>query len=62
MIECIIGRDSKNPEFAYPSARRTRRSETKRALDEVIHLASAKQLAGFRSVIGTMFSQESRSE
>jgi CHAT domain-containing protein/tetratricopeptide (TPR) repeat protein len=53
-IQRIIGCDLKNPEFAYLSACHTTVGD-KESPDEVIHLASAMQFAGFRSVIGTMW-------
>jgi len=53
-IQHIIGCDLKNPEFAYLSACHTTVGDEE-SPDEVIHLASAMQFAGFRSVIGTMW-------
>ena len=53
-IQRIIGCDLKNPEFAYLSACHTTVGD-KESPDEAIHLASAMQFAGFRSVIGTMW-------
>jgi CHAT domain-containing protein/tetratricopeptide (TPR) repeat protein len=53
-IQRIIGCDLKNPEFAYLSACHTTVGDEE-SPDEVIHLASAMQFAGFRSVIGTMW-------
>ena len=53
-IQRIIGCDLKNAEFAYLSACQTDVGDEE-SLDEVIHLASAMQFAGFRSVIGTMW-------
>ena len=53
-IQRIIGCELKNPEFAYLSACHTTVGDEE-SLDEVIHLASAMQFAGFRSVIGTMW-------
>ena len=53
-IQGVIGCDFKNPEFAYLSACHTTVGDEE-SLDEVIHLASAMQFAGFRSVIGTMW-------
>ena len=53
-IQRIVGCDFKNPEFAYLSACHTTVGD-KKSPDEVIHLASAMQFAGFRSVIGTMW-------
>ncbi|KAI9573806.1 CHAT domain-containing protein [Boletus coccyginus] len=51
-IQRIIGCDLKNPEFAYLSACHTTVGDEE-SPDEAIHLASAMQFAGFRSVIGT---------
>ncbi|KAF8436306.1 CHAT domain-containing protein [Boletus edulis BED1] len=53
-IQQIIGCDLKNPEFAYLSACHTTVGDEE-SPDEVIHLASAMQFIGFRSVIGTMW-------
>ncbi|KAI9460681.1 TPR-like protein [Boletus coccyginus] len=53
-IQHIIGCDLKNPEFVYLSACHTTVGDEE-SPDEVIHLASAMQFAGFRSVIGTMW-------
>ena len=53
-IQRIIGCELKNPEFAYLSACHTTVGDEE-SPDEVIHLASAMQFAGFRSVIGTMW-------
>ncbi|KAF8436541.1 CHAT domain-containing protein [Boletus edulis BED1] len=53
-IQRIIGYDLKNPEFAYLSACHTTVGDEE-SPDEVIHLASAMQFVGFRSVIGTMW-------
>jgi len=53
-IQRIIGCNLKNPEFAYLSACHTTVGDEE-SPDEVIHLASAMQFAGFRSVIGTMW-------
>ena len=53
-IQQIIGCDLKNPEFAYLSACHTTVGDEE-SPDEVIHLASAMQFAGFRSVIGMMW-------
>jgi CHAT domain-containing protein/tetratricopeptide (TPR) repeat protein len=53
-IQRIIGCDLKNPEFAYLSACHTTVGDEE-SPDEVIHLASAMQFVGFRSVIGTMW-------
>ncbi|KAF8441058.1 CHAT domain-containing protein, partial [Boletus edulis BED1] len=53
-IQRIIGCDLKNPEFAYLSACHATVGD-KESPDEVIHLASAMQFVGFRSVIGTMW-------
>jgi CHAT domain-containing protein len=44
----------KNPEFAYLSACHTTVGDEE-SLDGVIHLASAMQFTGFRSVIGAMW-------
>ena len=52
-IQRIIGCDLKNPEFAYLSACHTTVGDEE-SPDEAIHLASAMQFVGFRSVIGTM--------
>ncbi|KAF8434591.1 CHAT domain-containing protein [Boletus edulis BED1] len=53
-VQQIIGCDLKNPEFAYLSACHTTVGYEE-SPDEVIHLASAMQFVGFRSVIGTMW-------
>jgi len=53
-IQRIIGCELNNPEFAYLSACHTTVGDEE-SPDEVIHLASAMQFAGFRSVIGTMW-------
>ncbi|KAF8122050.1 TPR-like protein [Boletus edulis] len=53
-IQQIIKCNLKNPEFAYLSACHTTVGDEE-GLDEVIHLASAMQFIGFRSVIGTMW-------
>ncbi|KAI9567906.1 TPR-like protein [Boletus coccyginus] len=53
-IQRIIGRNLKNPEFAYLSACHTTVGDED-SPDEAIHLASAMQFSGFRSVIGTMW-------
>jgi len=53
-IQRIMGFKLENPEFAYLSACHTTVGY-KDGPDEVIHLASAMQFAGFRSVIGTMW-------
>ena len=53
-IQRIIGCDLKNPEFAYLSTDYTTVGDEDNP-DEVIHLVSAMQFAGFRSVIGTMW-------
>ena len=53
-IQRIIGCDLKNPEFAYLSACHTTVGDEE-SPDEAIHLESAMQFAGFRSVIGTMW-------
>ena len=49
-VEC----DLKNPEVAYLSACHTTVRDEE-SPDETIHLASAMQFAGFRSVIGTVW-------
>ena len=54
-IQRIIQCNLDNPEFAYLSACETTVGDEE-SPDEVIHLASAMQFAGFRSVIGTMWS------
>ena len=54
VIQRIIGCNLKNPEFAYLSACHTTVGY-EGSPDEVIHLASAMQFVGFRSVIGTMW-------
>ena len=56
-IQRIIGCDLKNPEFAYLSACHTTVGDEE-SPDEAIHLASAMQFVGFRSVIGTMWAVE----
>ncbi|KAH0828049.1 hypothetical protein J3R83DRAFT_3699 [Lanmaoa asiatica] len=53
-IERIIRCELENPQFAYLSACHTTVGDEE-SPDEVIHLASAMQFAGFRSVIGTMW-------
>ncbi|KAF8440054.1 CHAT domain-containing protein [Boletus edulis BED1] len=53
-IERIIRCEPENPQFAYLSACHTTVGDED-SPDEVIHLASAMQFAGFRSVIGTMW-------
>ena len=53
-IQHIIRCDLQNSEFAYLSACHTTVGDEE-SPDEVIHLASAMQFAGFRSVIGTMW-------
>ena len=53
-VQRIIGCDLKNTEFAYLSACHTTVGDEE-SPDEVIHLASAMQFSGFRSVIGTMW-------
>ena len=53
-IERIVRCELENPEFAYLSACHTTVGD-EQSPDEVIHLASAMQFAGFRSVIGTMW-------
>ena len=54
-LQRIVGCDLKSPEFAYISACRTDVGDEE-SQGEVIHLASAMQFAGFRSVIGTTWS------
>ncbi|KDQ61799.1 hypothetical protein JAAARDRAFT_123635 [Jaapia argillacea MUCL 33604] len=44
-----------NAEFAFLSACHTAAVDTEGALDEVIHITSALQFAGFRSVVGTLW-------
>ena len=53
-IERIIRCELENAQFAYLSACRTTVGDED-SPDEVLHLASAMQFAGFRSVIGTMW-------
>ena len=53
-IERIIQCELRNAEFAFLSACQTTVGDEE-SPDEVIHLASAMQFAGFRSVIGTMW-------
>ena len=53
-IERIIRCQLENAEFAYLSACHTTVGDEESA-DEMMHLASAMQFAGFRSVIGTMW-------
>ncbi|KAF8431596.1 CHAT domain-containing protein [Boletus edulis BED1] len=53
-IEQIMRCEPENPQFAYLSACHTTVGDED-SPDEVIHLASAMQFAGFRSVIGTMW-------
>ncbi|KAG8218910.1 hypothetical protein J3R82DRAFT_4592 [Butyriboletus roseoflavus] len=53
-IEQIIRCELENPQFAYLSACHTTVGDED-SPDEVMHLASAMQFAGFRSVIGTMW-------
>ena len=54
-IQRIIRCNLENPEFAYLSACETTVGDEE-SPDEVIHLASAMQFAGFRSVVGTTWS------
>ena len=54
-IQHIIRGNLQDPEFAYLSACHTTAGDEERP-DEMIHLAAAMQFAGFRSVIGTMWS------
>ncbi|KDQ51313.1 hypothetical protein JAAARDRAFT_199150 [Jaapia argillacea MUCL 33604] len=44
-----------NAEFAFLSACHTAAADTNGAPDEVIHITSALQFAGFRSVVGTLW-------
>ncbi|KAG8216362.1 hypothetical protein J3R82DRAFT_6443 [Butyriboletus roseoflavus] len=53
-IERIIRTELQNAQFAYLSACHTTVGDEE-SPDEVIHLASAMQFIGFRSVIGTMW-------
>ena len=53
-IQRIILCEPQDPQFAYLSACHTTVGDEE-SPDEVIHLASAMQFAGFRSVIGTMW-------
>ena len=53
-IERIIQSQLQNAEFAFLSACQTTVGDEE-STDEVMHLASAMQFAGFRSVIGTMW-------
>ena len=53
-IQRIIQCKLENPDFAYLSACHTTVGDQE-SPDEMIHLASAMQFAGFRSVIGTMW-------
>ena len=53
-VERIIRCELDNAEFAYLSACHTTVGDDE-SPDEVMHLASAMQFAGFRSVIGTMW-------
>ncbi|KAG6376587.1 hypothetical protein JVT61DRAFT_1568 [Boletus reticuloceps] len=53
-IEQIMRCEPENPQFAYLSACHTTVGDEE-SPDEEIHLASAMQFAGFRSVIGTMW-------
>ena len=53
-IQRITQCEPQDPQFAYLSACHTTVGD-KESPDEVIHLASATQFAGFRSVIGTMW-------
>ena len=53
-IQHIVQCNLPNPEFAYLSACETTVGDEE-SPDEVIHLASAMQFAGFRSVVGTMW-------
>lgn len=51
----IVDISQKNLEFAYISACNTATSKDFTLLDESIHIAAAFQLAGFPSVIGTLW-------
>ncbi|EJC99058.1 TPR-like protein [Fomitiporia mediterranea MF3/22] len=51
----IIRADLPNAEFAFLSACHTAEQDGSGSYDEVLHLASAAQFCGFRSVIGTMW-------
>ena len=53
-IQRLVGCNLMNAEFAYLSACHTTVGDEE-SPDELIHLASAMQFAGFRSVIGTMW-------
>ena len=53
-IERIIQYELQHAEFAFLSACQTTVGDEE-SVDEVMHLASAMQFAGFRSVIGTMW-------
>ena len=53
-IQRIIQCEPEDPQFAYLSACHTTVGDEE-SPDEVIHLASAMQFSGFRSVIGTMW-------
>ena len=53
-IERIIQCELRNAEFAFLSACQTTVGDEE-STDEVMHLASAMQFAGFRSVVGTMW-------
>ena len=54
-ISQIIRSQCENPEFAFLSACHTTVGDES-SPDEAIHLAAAMQFAGFRSVIGSMWS------
>lgn len=54
-IKRIIQGDMRNPGFAFLSACHTTEGDES-SPDEAIHLAAAMQFAGFRSVIGTLWS------
>ncbi|KAH0827381.1 hypothetical protein J3R83DRAFT_4034 [Lanmaoa asiatica] len=58
-IQRIMQCELENPQFAYLSACHTTVGDEE-SPDEVIHLASAMQFAGFRSVIGTMWAVDDR--
>ena len=53
-IQRMIGCELKNPEFAYLSACHTMVGDEENPA-EVIHLATAMQFLGYRSVVGTMW-------
>jgi CHAT domain-containing protein len=47
-----------NAEFAFLSACHSAAGDVRGTPDEVIHLAAALQLCGFRSVVGTLWAME----